>query len=88
MSRPEGLHIDEARLRPHLRQVDTSTPLHSDRHGSRDTPAVSQRSGNVPTATPAELRGIPVQARGVTGTIPHTNPLTETIYRLTPKERR
>ena len=33
------------------------------------------------TASAAELRGIPVQARGVGGTSPHTNPLAETIRR-------
>ena len=34
-------------------------------------------------ASPTELRGIPVQARGIGGTSPNTNPLTETIRRNT-----
>jgi len=33
-------------------------------------------------ADPADLRGIPCIARGVGGTSPGTNPLTETIRRL------
>lgn len=32
-------------------------------------------------ANPADLRGIPCIARGVGGTQPNTNPLTETIRR-------
>ena len=56
---------------------------------SRDQAAVDKAVGNTnPTTwhithqpTPQDLRGIPIQAKGVGGTSPHTNPLTETIRR-------
>ena len=36
-------------------------------------------NGHTPQADPQELRGIPVQAKGVGGTSPGTNPLSEAI---------
>ena len=55
---------------------------------SRDQAQVDKAVGNTNPhtwtthqATPQDLRGIPVQAKGVGGTQPHTNPLTETIFR-------
>lgn len=39
--------------------------------------------GRTADADPADIRGIPCIARGVGGTSPGTNPLTETIRRLT-----
>jgi hypothetical protein len=38
--------------------------------------------GHTPDADPADLRGIPCIGRGVGGTSPGTNPLTETVRRL------
>lgn len=51
---------------------------------ARETAAIEHiRAGNHTPADPADLRGIPCIARGVGGTSPGTNPLTETIRRNT-----
>jgi hypothetical protein len=83
----EVITIDQARLRPHLRltppsQTFTSpSPGNSQAGNPRQTPPPPSRTPLV--GEPAELRGIPVLAAGVGGTQPGTNPLTETLRRLT-----
>jgi hypothetical protein len=69
------VNLDQARLMPHLRQPPpppSQTPL-ATHTGNSPTP-IPQRRGTVTTPTPGELRGIPVQARGVGGAINGTRP--------------
>ncbi len=79
--------VDQARLLPRYRQ-GVNTPSSSHTTSSTQTPALSQRTYTASAGGDhIRLRGIPAIGRGVAGAIPHTNPLTETIHRNTPRNQ-
>lgn len=56
---------------------------------SRQEAIAKLEAGHVPLgADPSDLRGIPVQAQGVGGTSPGTNPLTEVCRTLSVRRTR
>ena len=79
------LNVDEARLRPHLRQ---------DQPPSRNTQTTPVTRVTYTATAPQvaggdhiRMRGIPVQARGVTSTQPGTHPEASLIQRENRRER-
>jgi hypothetical protein len=65
--------IDQARLRPHLRPDQPDQPGRWHPATPTNTP-LATHTGSSPTSShhkpePGELRGIPIQAKGVGGTI-------------------
>lgn len=74
--------VDEARLRPHLRDNTRST-RQLQHHRASVEHAVRQQGHHIGPAggDPIQLRGIPAIGRTVTGVIPHTQPEQETIHR-------
>lgn len=80
------ISVDEARLRPHLRDNTRSTRHLQHHHHSVEH--AERRQGHRTTyptgpagGDPIQLRGIPAIGRTVTGVIPHTQPEQETIHR-------
>lgn len=67
-----GLPLDEARLRPHLRQVKPTTSFQPGQTHMADEPTLGQHTKTLPVPSPGELRGIPVIGHG--GAIPGTDP--------------
>jgi hypothetical protein len=75
------MNLDQARLMPHLRQPlppPSQTPLA--RNTSNTPTRPPHHRGHTTTATPGELRGIPVQTRGVGGAITGTRPDQEILH--------
>jgi hypothetical protein len=58
---------------PHLRQPPPTTTRIATHTGNSPTP-IPEHRGTVTTPTPGELRGIPIQARGVGGAIAGSRP--------------
>jgi hypothetical protein len=72
-----GIPLDEARLRPHLRQVQPPpfTPGHLDT--TENNPLAGITKGKTYIPSPGELRGVPVIGHG--GATPGTDPLKQAI---------
>lgn len=77
--------LDQARLRPHLRNVTPYRLTPVDAGITEPTSTLKLHGWEQPE--PQDLRGIPVIGPGVGGVSPHTQPERETIRRLTSKER-
>lgn len=82
------LPLDQARLRPHLREREQADIFRRefDRAGRADidTTAPRARRNDGVMVDPLDLRGLPAIARGVAGATPGSNPLSA----LLAKERR
>jgi hypothetical protein len=82
----QRLDINEARLLPHLRAQPVNLIVQPD-NGTTRIPTFNApgqprtRKTDKLIGEPADLRGIPVIARGVGGTSPGTDPETATIRR-------
>ena len=79
-------HIDEARLRPHLRQ--SQPPSRNVQTSPVAKVTYVATTPQVAGGDHIRMRGIPVQAKGVTSTAPGTNPEQALIQRENRKERR
>jgi hypothetical protein len=88
MARRSPIHIDEARLRPHLRadrekgELPVSAAL--DDVLEHEAEVVRRRRGRVVVPSPGELRGLPAIGWGVAGAQPGSQP----EQALLAKERR
>jgi len=74
MSRPLPRYLNTTPADPLDRMLE-------ERKAARERARQQVNAGRIFDADPQDLRGIPVIARGVGGTSPGTNPLTETIRR-------
>ena len=88
VTRRSPIHIDEARLRPHLRADRERGELPASASQGEalevDVERARRRRGRAVVPSPGELRGLPAVGWGVAGATPGSNPLSA----LLAKERR
>jgi hypothetical protein len=88
------LDVDQARLRPHLRdraqrEHDQARVFEREYGRANDTGVDTTTAGNVPTGDDRQrLRGLPCVAREVSGAQPGTDPVIELLRKESRQERR